>query len=426
MKDLLSYNIGKTWETSRRQHVSFFLICVYLFIEYVRPHSLYPAIDIIPWAQTFIVLTAVTLVLDPEKKWVSNPINFWLMFFLCSVLISSVLAYAPAISYSRLSDFYTWLIIYFLIIWTVRNEERLFVFVLIIILASAKMSFFGAREWAFRGFSFTSWGMKGPPGFFQNSGELAIQMLIMFGITFYLFKAQKKHLSGIRYWFLALCPLTAAMTIMAASSRGGQLALAVQLLIVFKEKINIKRIIAAGIVIALIYQFLPDEQKDRFRDIGQDGTSIQRLLYWENGLEMLKEHPVAGVGYFNFPYYYGLYYSEDLVGMRAIRGAELPHNIFVQVGADLGFLGLIPYFLLILFAFLSNRKTRSLLSGRSADDCWLFALSRGLDLALIGFIIAGQFVSVVYYPFLWMNLALTVCLLNVVKQKVSRENLKAT
>ena len=35
-------------------------------------------------------------------------------------------------------------------------------------------------------------------------------------------------------------------------------------------------------------------------------------------------------------------------------------------------------------------------------------MSKGLDIGFIGFLIAGQFVSVVYYPFMWIYLALVV------------------
>jgi hypothetical protein len=43
-------------------------------------------------------------------------------------------------------------------------------------------------------------------------------------------------------------------------------------------------------------------------------------------------------------------------------------------------------------------------------------MAKGLNIAMWGFIIAGQFVTVAYYPFPWVNLALTVALGNIVKR----------
>ena len=417
MNSLLAYQIKSILSEFKKQHISFLMICCYIFIEYVRPQSTIPALDILPWAQTFLLLSAITLVLDKDIRIAKHPLNKWMIAFFLVIIASTIFAYNRQISIDHLADFYTWFIIYFLIIHIVNNEKRLFIFLLIIILASAKLSYFGAKTWALRGFGFTSWGIMGPPGYFQNSGELAIQMLVLFGISYFLFQAQKEHLKGVKYWFLLLCPITAAMTIMGASSRGSQIALAILLLIIFWEKITFKRTIGIGLLVFIGYSLMPDEQIARFTTAGNDDTSVQRLLYWENGVKMIQEHTALGVGFFNYPSYYTDFYPADLLGMRAKKGAELPHNIFIQVGAELGLTGLIMYCLLIIGCFRSNRKARAILKSNGKGDSWLSLLSRGFDLSLIGFIVAGQFVSVVYYPFMWITLALSVSLSSIVNKQ---------
>jgi O-antigen ligase len=238
-------------------------------------------------------------------------------------------------------------------------------------------------------------------------------MSIFFGLSVSIFTALKNKVKGLRYWFLFLCPIAAAMTIMGANSRGAQLALAVQLLIIFKSKLSLKRVFWSLLVAILIYSFFPAQQLERFRSIGEDDTSQQRILYWENGLDMLHDHPMTGVGYFNYPLYYNTFYSQDLVGMRARKGAELPHNIFVQVGAELGFFGLLIYVALILQGISINARQKKLLLSAGKAMHWAFHMAIGLNVGLVGFFIAGQFVSVVYYPFFWISLALSVALGNI-------------
>jgi hypothetical protein len=45
-------------------------------------------------------------------------------------------------------------------------------------------------------------------------------------------------------------------------------------------------------------------------------------------------------------------------------------------------------------------------------------MAHGLDGALIGFLVGGFFVTVLYYPFFWINLAMTVALYNVTSKQV--------
>lgn len=413
MDKLLELKIGPLWQGFKNESFSFWMISAYLIVEYVRPQSIIPALDFLPWAQVFILLSLVGLLTDQSKRWVSSSINMWMVLYLVVIVISSVLAYQPAVSYEFLPNFYLWLIIYFLIINIINNETRLLIFLLIFMLASFKISVFGARTWAFRGFSFTTWGLMGPPGYFQNSGELAIQMAVFFGMSYFFFISVKEKVGRLVYWALLLAPITSAMTIMGASSRGGQVALALQLGLIFYRKISLKMIIGGVIIVWLGYSMLPAEQLDRFESAGSDRTSQQRLLYWEHGWDMMKKYPAFGVGYFNFSSYYERYFPADML----YANAQLPHNIFVQVGADLGFVGLFIYLMMIIKSFRHTAEVRRLEGGGVENRTWLYNMSLGLDIGFCGFLLAGQFVSVVYYPFMWIHLALVVALRNVVLHK---------
>lgn len=410
MDDFYALKMGALWRHFKSEHFSFWMICCYIFFEYVRPQSIIPAIDILPWAQVFIILSAIGLLVAPGRKWVSNPANKWMILFYVVIVMSSMQAYWPEVSYKHLADFYTWLIIYFLIINIVNTEKRFFIFLLIIMVASFKISLFGARTWAMRGFSFTSWGMMGPAGYFQNSGELAIQMVVFSGMSWFFFIATKPYLTTVKKWLVGSFSVTAAMTVMASSSRGGQLALLAQIYqIFFRGKIGFRTILLVCVASGLLYVLLPDEQMARFEDIGTDRTSQQRLLYWEHGWDMMKDYPVLGVGYFNFAPYYEQHYPEDML----YENAQLPHNIFVQVGTDTGFVGLFIYIMLIFSVFSNGKKIRAICLERGAAGDFSAQISRGLEAGFIGFLVAGQFVTVAYYPFMWIQLALMTSLVNI-------------
>jgi putative inorganic carbon (HCO3(-)) transporter len=405
----------------KREHFSFWMICGYVFVEYVRPQSIIPSLAFLPWAQILLVLTLIGLMLDPKKSWVSDAANGWLTLFLLLILASSALAIYPQLSWPRIMDFFGWYLIYFLLINVVTNEKRFFIVLVIFCLASFKLSSFGARSWAMRGFTFTSWGIQGPPGYFMNSGELSIQMLMFAPIAFEAALFMRPHLTRFKFGVLMLLPVTAAMTVIGASSRGGQIALVYQFYrTLLKGRLTLKALVIVGILGAAFFALLPNEQKSRFEAVGSDRTSQQRLLYWKHGAEMIRDHPVLGVGYFNFARYYADHYPEDML----YSTAQLPHNIFVQVGTDTGVPGLFVFIMILFRNFRCAREIRNMWAAAGKPNSFHAAVARGLTVALWGFIIAGQFVTVTYYPFLWINLAFTVALRNISAKALLAEKIE--
>ncbi|WP_203300627.1 O-antigen ligase family protein [Marinobacter sediminum] len=407
-QDFFALKPGVLWRYFKTESFAFWMICAYLFLEYFRPQSIYPSIDVLPWTKLVVCGAILGCFTDKSVRWVSSSINFLLILFLVLIILSSFLAYFPRVSFENLSKYYLWVIIYFLIINIVNTKRRFYIFIGIFLLASFKLSLSLSITWARRGFSFADWGLMGPPGFFQNSGELAIQMLVYWPIALAFAQSIRKNISEKMYLLCLLMPITGIMVILGASSRGAQLALVIQLMIM-NYKYIFKLRVAASLLIFLsaFWFFLPDAQKERFETIGHDGTSKQRILYFENGVKMINDNPVLGVGYFNFAPYYEKYFRDDVILGRA----ELPHNIFIQVGTDTGLLGLFTFILIIVTAFrIGNRfSTPSCQNGNNV-------MGRCANLSLIGFLVAGQFVTVTYYPFLWIHLALIVSMENSFKE----------
>jgi O-antigen ligase len=407
MEELYALKPKAIWRQFWSEHWSFWMICGYLFVEYVRPQQIVPALDFLPWASLFILLSLIGAFVDPTVKWVKASASKWILLYLVVVLLSIIGAAFKDWSFRKLEWIYTWVIIYFLIINIVNTRKRLFIFLGVFVVASFKISFGLALVWAKRGFAFTNWGLQGPPGFFENSGELAVQMSVFFPVAYLIAVRLRPYVPKWVFCILLLMPVTAAMVILGASSRGAQLALAVQLVLMFHKQIfRLKTIIPIIILFSVLFQFLPDEQKQRFSETGTDKTSQQRIYYWEAGWEMLNSNPLLGVGYFNFPPTFNRYHSDKIL----FGYAQLPHNILVQVGADLGYIGLFVYFMLIKTSFIASKKN-SKPEGGASD--FFSSLPWAMNISIIGFYVAGQFVSVVYYPFMWIHIALASCFINI-------------
>lgn len=412
MEKLYTLNPKVFWAQFRKEHFAFWMICTYLMLQYLDPLRIYPGLAALPLDKVVLALALLTLPMDPCRRRVRDSANVLITMFLVVIVVSSAAAIYPAISWSRWFDFFEWYVIYFLIINIVTTSERYFIFLAIFLLANFKMSFFGARTWAARGFGFASWGLMGPPGYFNNSSDFSGEMLMFAPIAFELALYLKPYVRRLTYWFLMLGAITGAMSVLGASSRGSQLGLAFQAgWVALQRKLKLKILLAIAIVAILGYALLPAAEKARFSSVGTDSTSIQRLDYWREGMKMIKSHPFLGVGYFNFAPVYAAHSPNKLWHGTA----QLPHNIFIQVGTDTGLAGLAIFLALIGCNLKRTADIRRACKENAAAPGYAPAVARGLVLTTWGFVIAGQFNTVSYYPFLWINLALTVSLASIVK-----------
>ena len=64
----------------------------------------------------------------------------------------------------------------------------------------------------------------------------------------------------------------------------------------------------------------------------------------------------------------------------------------------------------------AGRKIKRICSHHKGEE-FIMSVSKSLSLGIIGFFIAGQFVTVAYYPFFWINLAFIVSLHSILTNK---------
>lgn len=392
------------WAFVTRQPASFWFINIYLFFEYVRPQTIYPSIAFLPWAFYSIMGALIAFLIEGGVFRKLTFADGLLALFSAIVLASSVFAVYPSESFGELYVYFSWVLIYWLITNVVTTRERFVVFMLGYLIYCFKMSAHGARSWAQAGFMFRTWGTTCAPGWFNNSGECGLQMVIYFSVSLAFVLGLRAYWPRLKRAMLYLMPGTAALTIMGSSSRGGVIGLAAVLLVMLaRSKQRARAFIYIGLTAAAIFVALPQGFKDRFTTMGEDGNSQLRLQYWKDGIKIAADYPVLGIGYNNWLKFYRRNYNTE---------GQVPHNIFVQAGAELGYTGLAAFIALIIGNFVVNNRTRRI-AKRQGGDKLLYYMAHGLDGALVGFMVSGFFVTVLYYPFFWINFAMSVALLNV-------------
>src|SRR5207245_4358115 len=70
-RNLYTLRLWSIWRFLKKQSASYWLICSYLFFEYVRPQSIYESVDLLPWAFLSIVLCLVAFLVE-RRSWRSE------------------------------------------------------------------------------------------------------------------------------------------------------------------------------------------------------------------------------------------------------------------------------------------------------------------------------------------------------------------
>jgi len=181
-----------------------------------------------------------------------------------------------------------------------------------------------------------------------------IAMMLFLGIGFFISVPRNKK---ITYWLYAAIM---AAALLLTKSLGGILVFILTLLfftacllykskpdkLIFKKSsLNLAYIALIFIPASLlaVWQRLPSFINAN----NPDNSIIQRFYYWQTSLSMAKDHLLTGVGWGNFELFYG-FYKPALANMT-----RYAHNVFLQIMAELGLLGLLS-FSLVTFLFLKT------------------------------------------------------------------------
>jgi O-antigen ligase len=96
----------------------------------------------------------------------------------------------------------------------------------------------------------------------------------------------------------------------------------------------------------------------------------------------------------------------------ADRGPDMPaeviHNTYLEAATELGLLGAMAYIYVLLKIFLTNRRSARI--AHLQKDRFLEATAAGLNGGLVSYLVPSYFMSVLYYPYVWVLLAFSVCL----------------
>lgn len=171
---------------------------------------------------------------------------------------------------------------------------------------------------------------------------------------------------------------------------------------------------AAAAAVVLLLAFTPPSVRAHL--FAPDTTGSGRTNIWEVGLRMVAAHPVNGIGAGNFSnttIHYLFQPGELQYSSYIVDQPKVAHNIYLEVLAELGAVGLVMFVLLVGFCLLCalSAARRFARAGNQSGE----VLARGLMLALMAFLFADFFGSELLNKDLWLLLACPPALLAVAR-----------
>lgn len=373
----------------------FTYVMAYMAILYVRPHEYVPWLMGVPILPILLIL-AVAFWLGQDGKRLEAPqhrlIPVLLFFIIFSVLLTGWMGGAL----KALIDFLPTVLLFFVLSTAIDSPSRMRSLFMIIASAGALMAIHGIGQ---KG-SDEAVGWTGAKmiegritylGFLNDPNDLAMALLM--GLPMALYVANTAYNFVERWVFRAAAGL-AVYGVYLTNSRGGVLSLGAMSLTYSMLRYGLWRgLLVLPIFGTALVVFAPS----RGGEISADEESAAgRVEAWYEGFQMLRSHPLFGVGYNLFTEHHWL----------------TAHNSFVLAIAELGILGYYVWLsnivLTVMMLFQIERMAPLAPSPSGADWQEVRSMSRTLLYGMVGGLMASMFLSRSYTVIWYVHIGLVV------------------
>jgi O-antigen ligase len=417
--------------------MQFFLLCLLWIFFSFKPEWTIPGLKFIAPGQTFIQLfLLMAWVFYPDKK-LRNPITKYFFLFVLLMAVSLFLARNTGVGRDIVRGMALLYITYLSTITFADTQKRVLTIINIYILGNLWIAVLGIL----------GQGLAQGISIFDDQNDLALQMNVVLPIVIFLAMKERHLLKKLFY-------LTSGLIFLAVNiigfSRGGFVGL-VAVLVFVLLKLPIRRLKAILMILIIVggtICFAPEsywKEMETLKEGTKEATADTRLFYWKVAIREFVDHPIIGVGPGNFGVWLSDYTREDdrlSDGSRITGGTKgwgrVCHSLYFTVLAELGVIGVILYSLMVYWVFKEIRLGLARMNrikvtehtkhgegeeNQPFDERYekLRSLGLGIMGGLVGFLVSGAFLSVLFYPQFWLLCSLSTAMGNLTKNLVDEK-----
>jgi hypothetical protein len=383
------------------QRLGFWALVAVLLVDFGQLHRMVPGLAALkPGLITQLVLFLLVLLELPTLRWFRS-IAVWRFLFLCAIgtgLLAGVTEGRVLLIFKtevpRYLTAFLGVCLFVRRVRDLRTLHNLFIAMALLI-----------ALWVI------THGGKGP-GLFrdENDAALVLVMFLPFAFLRIFFEGSARlKAASLAVFFIAL--LGIGLTL----SRGGMVGAIPALVFCWLKSRN--KLIGVGLGAAALagaVAVAPDALLEEFRSIGdtQGGTAGARRYLWDLSVQMFMERPVFGVGAFCW----GNALYSGLIEEPLHRAHMTPHSIYFQMLTELGLAGTFAWMGLLSATALGLRALRGdrlnaeaglvlaadpeprTLVRLRADMLFMRSFVPALAIGIVGYLVCGAFLSVLYYP----------------------------
>ena len=371
-------------------------LVTYLLLLYTRPQDYVAAMQNLPIMLGLSVATFALMVLHMAVRHrmivlARVPQNYLMLWFFAAIILSHLAWVSPTVVDAAM-DFVPTVVMYFLVATLVATHAKLKLTVNLVVLCTLFLAGSGLVQ------HFTGSGLGGKEsyhgriqavGIFSDPNDLGLALVVVMPF-FYL-----KLTEFSKLWQKPLALIGLGLILYAlflTQSRGGILALGVIVVLLMTRKLGRTfGMIAGATVFLAIFALAP-----RMGTISTGEASAHgRVEAWSIGLDLFEAYPLFGVGAHNFTEYH-------------FRTA---HNSFVLCAAELGFVGLYAWIMLIYISIKNNQHIAKAVRATRMRDVAVYVET--VRYGLIAFATGAYFLSRTYNEMLFLLVGLSAAVTNI-------------
>jgi putative inorganic carbon (hco3(-)) transporter len=266
--------------------------------------------------------------------------------------------------------------------------------------------------------------LSGPIG---SKNRYAQAMLVLLPLSLYAFVTARTHRHRI---FAAVSAFAILAGMSLTYSRGAAVALAgLLVLAVLLRYVRLRTAVAVSIVgVVGVFAFLPI-YADRLESLTEvtalveegdrpaDGAILGRATSNLAALNVFADHPILGVGPGRYQADYSQAYANEL-GLRHFTTPRRAHNLYLEVAADTGVLGLVTFLGIVGSTMAGLWRARRYWLHRRPEYAHL---ATGLLLAVTAYMLSGVFLHLAYIRYFWLLMALANSAIWILHREANRE-----